>query len=62
MNMKHVFPACHGACQQGRKLCPNPEACQQDDDGKFSTISCLIVWVFGSLAAWAAIVALGMSL
>lgn len=25
-----TFPACAASCDQGRKLCPSPEACQED--------------------------------
>ena len=26
------WPACHGPCDQGRKLCPSPDACRRSDD------------------------------
>jgi hypothetical protein len=26
------MPCCKGPCQQGRKACPTPQACELDDD------------------------------
>jgi hypothetical protein len=58
-----TFTACAGPCQQGRLLCPVPEACQRiaDDDalGTARGIVCavgiaLAFWAFGA-AVWLAL-------
>ena len=33
MRGRLMVQACTGPCDQGRKLCPSPEACQLEDDG-----------------------------
>jgi hypothetical protein len=54
-----TLPHCAGPCDQGRKLCPCPEACESaaPDDGALDAASGIIVWVAGTLGAWGVIVA-----
>jgi len=50
------WPSCCGACAQGRKLCPTPQACQIsfDEDAKHDTAR--IIWIgAGLLMFWAVI-------
>ena len=60
---KQTFSACAGPCDQGRKLCPCPEACERgaadDDMGAargivFALIASLAIWAFGT-AVWLAL-------
>jgi hypothetical protein len=59
-----TFTNCNGPCQQGRRLCPVPEACQRIENDKdvLTPLACILVWVFGSIAAWAGIVALFLAI
>ena len=56
-----TFPGCHGPCDQGRKLCPVPEACEAPTREPFDA-ACVIVWVMGTIGAWAAIIAFLLAL
>lgn len=41
--------SCTGPCEQGRKPCPCPAACEQESDDSPSTIEAvgrLVVWAF----------------
>jgi len=52
------WPICCGACAQGRKLCPTPQACQisVDKDAKHDTAR--LIWIAaGLLLTWAVIAA-----
>lgn len=53
-----TFSACSGACQQGRLLCPNPQACEkpdpEDQDGPPMDRAGFYLLVLAILAAWAA--------
>jgi hypothetical protein len=60
---KQTLPACAGPCDQGRKLCPCPEACERgaadDDMGAargivYALIASLAIWAFGT-AVWLAL-------
>ena len=51
-----TLPNCAGPCDQGRKLCPVPEACEASEVDNLDA-SCVIVWVLGTIGAWAAIIA-----
>ena len=51
------WPSCCGACGQGRKLCPTPQACQICDDYT-ERDGAAIVWIAaGVLLTWAVIAA-----
>ena len=51
------WPACCGACGQGRKLCQTPQACQICDDYT-ERDGAAIVWIAaGLLLTWAVIAA-----
>lgn len=52
-----AWPSCCGACAQGRKLCPTPQACQisVDDDAKHDTAR--LIWIgAGFLMFWTVVV------
>jgi hypothetical protein len=54
-------PACAGPCDQGRKPCPVPEACEAPTREPFDA-ACVIAWVMGTIGAWAAIMAFVLTL
>ena len=33
MTTHRTFTSCTGPCDQGRKICPSPLACEREDDG-----------------------------
>lgn len=53
-----TFAGCSGACQQGRLLCPHPEACEiaapNDDDEPMDRTG-LFLMVLAILVSWAAV-------
>jgi hypothetical protein len=55
-----TFAGCSGACQQGRLLCPHPEACEiaapDDDDDKAPMDGTgLFLLVLAILVSWAVV-------
>lgn len=55
------WPSCCGACGQGRKLCPTPQACQICDDYT-ERDGAAIVWIAaGLLLTWAVLAAAGIA-
>jgi len=56
------WPNCCGACGQGRRLCPTPQACQICDDYT-ERDGAAIVWIAaGLLLTWAVIAAAGIAI
>jgi hypothetical protein len=40
--------SCTGPCEQGRKTCPTPEACQRPDhDGGMELLGMLMIYLMG---------------
>jgi len=55
-----TFAGCSGACQQGRLLCPHPEACEiaaPDDDKPMDRTGAFLM-VLSILVSWAAVLAI----
>lgn len=48
MHRVSSWPTCSGPCEQGKKLCPSPEACQRPADELDDVVAS--VWFFGILA------------
>ena len=56
------WPSCCGACGQGRRLCPTPQACQICDDYT-ERDGAAIVWIAaGLLLTWAVIAFAGIAI
>ena len=56
------WPSCCGACGQGRRLCPTPQACQICDDYTERDGAALIWIAAGLLLTWAVIAAAGIAI
>ena len=52
---------CHGPCQQGRHLCPTPEACERPSDDR-DGVDLLGLAAVGAALLLVAILALGVLL
>lgn len=50
--------SCSGPCDQGRKECPAPDACESPDDGAMEMLGILSVYVVG--IAFGAVIAAGI--
>lgn len=59
---RQTLTHCAGPCEQGRKLCPCPEACETPDKDSLNTSACVLVWIVGTLALWAAIISFALAL
>lgn len=53
-----AWPSCVSNCDQGRKLCPCPDACQKPEDGSLGAATGVLIWIIGGLASWGAVIAL----
>ena len=56
------WPSCCGACGQGRRLCPTPQACQICDDYTERDGAALIWIAAGLLLTWAVIAFAGIAI
>ena len=54
-NHAHRHSTCHGPCEQGRKLCPSPEACQcsEPDNRAERAITGLVTFTCAALVCGA---------
>jgi hypothetical protein len=37
-------PGCNGACDQGRRPCPHPEQCEQNDGVPLREVLAILLW------------------
>jgi hypothetical protein len=57
-----TYPGCTSNCDQGRKLCPSPDACERGVDDDSLGAARGIVWaLIASLVIWALATALWLS-
>ena len=42
--------SCNGPCEQGRRACPHPEACEQFDGVHLREVLCSLLWLVGCCA------------
>lgn len=47
--------SCSGPCQQGRRTCPTPEACQRPDDSGLPGLAIALAIAIGLIAVIAAV-------
>ena len=48
-------PSCSGPCQQGRRTCPTPEACQRPDDSGLPGLALTLAIAIGLIAVIATV-------
>ena len=56
---RNCVAACYGACDQGHKTCPTPDACRLPEDSEFGAFDGLVRNVKYFAGAWLVIAVLG---